>query len=320
MITNENADISVIIPTFRRPDMLRTAIQSVLTQRNCTVEIIVVDDHSCDETASVVKEFPGVRYFENKENRGPGYSRKFGLSQCSGKYVAFLDDDDYYIDSDFFSYAIRIMASHTDYVFLAGRGKTLDYETNQYITEAFPLSGEVPAIDYLSGISIRYRVPQTFAIVFSKAALISSGIPDMDMVNHVPMIMRCLQSGNVYFSERAVGVYRQHEGNISKAMTAEFIIENLAEKHQLLPLLKERSADFDSHYWWLRQINNTISYYVYGTNPKMKGILKVKHWCIQNSENKKEIVGVFKKYEKHIIANAIYEFKIAIKRRLGVIQ
>ena len=88
--------VSVIIPTHNRADLIQTAINSVLDQTYNDYEIIIVDDHSTDNTSAVVKKFKDQRihYVQNSGKYGPSASRNLGISAASGDYVAFLDDDD----------------------------------------------------------------------------------------------------------------------------------------------------------------------------------------------------------------------------------
>jgi glycosyltransferase involved in cell wall biosynthesis len=86
--------VSIIIPTYNRPEHLRRAIISALSQTYPNIECIVVDDHSDIDIGQFRQEFPGVTFLRNSENRGGCYSRNRGLEQAGGKYINFLDDDD----------------------------------------------------------------------------------------------------------------------------------------------------------------------------------------------------------------------------------
>jgi len=98
----EKEKISIIIPTRNRSNYLKRAIESVLQQSYQNIEIIVVDDASTDDTEKVVRSFKDSRiiYIKNRERQGPNFCRNVGLKKASGKYIAFLDDDDYYSDKD----------------------------------------------------------------------------------------------------------------------------------------------------------------------------------------------------------------------------
>jgi glycosyltransferase involved in cell wall biosynthesis len=87
--------VSVIVPTHNRPDMLRGAIASILAQSYTNFEIIVVNDAGKD-VAYVIDEINDARikYFRHEKNKGLAAARNTGIKNASGKYIAYLDDDD----------------------------------------------------------------------------------------------------------------------------------------------------------------------------------------------------------------------------------
>lgn len=87
---------SVVIPTFNRAELLREAVQSVLDQTFGDFELIVVDDHSTDDTAQVIRSFsdPRLSFLSNYRGRGGAGTRNAGIFRARGEWVAFLDDDD----------------------------------------------------------------------------------------------------------------------------------------------------------------------------------------------------------------------------------
>jgi glycosyltransferase involved in cell wall biosynthesis len=93
-----SAEISVIIPTFRRRAELREAVQSVLSQPNVDLEIIVVDDSPEGSAREVIEKIndPRVTYLKNPQPTGGMVSKVRNLAwpQAQGAYIHFLDDDD----------------------------------------------------------------------------------------------------------------------------------------------------------------------------------------------------------------------------------
>lgn len=89
----DRATVAVIIPTFNQARFLADAIKSVLAQTRQADDIIVVDDGSTDDPASVVAQFPKVRLIR-QENRGLSGARNAGLRSSTSHYVVFLDSDD----------------------------------------------------------------------------------------------------------------------------------------------------------------------------------------------------------------------------------
>ncbi len=308
--------VSVIIPTFRRPDMLKTAIQSVNSQDYRNIEIIVIDDNSGDNTSEVVKEFENVRYYCNEENEGPGSSRKKGYLLARGDYIVFLDDDDYYTDETFFSTAIELI-QRKNYVFVSGNVRTLEVKTGRISASRMNVSGEIDALEYLKGFTVKYNKPtSTFSTVFSKCVLDSVGFQNMSMMNDVAIYLRSFCPGKVYVLDEFIGIYRIHEANISKTVSAEFIIENLKEKKPVYEKIKNNQFFLEYEKWWLDQVNNTVSYYVYSTLPSFTNYKKVRDWCIQNSNNRTTVKRLLKRYDEFIWNYWVSELKMRIKRIL----
>ena len=92
---------SVIISCYNQPYEIRRAVSSVLNQTSHDFEVIVVDDGSTDNSMSMLEEFLGinkrVRIIKLGENKGKIVVKKTGVSVAEGKYVLFLDGDDYYV-------------------------------------------------------------------------------------------------------------------------------------------------------------------------------------------------------------------------------
>src|SRR6266851_7972183 len=91
--------VSVIIPTHNRRDFLPGAIASVLAQTFTDWELVVIDDGSQDDTASVIAPFlcdPRVRY-EVQPQQGRSAARNRGIQMARSEWVAFLDSDDRYL-------------------------------------------------------------------------------------------------------------------------------------------------------------------------------------------------------------------------------
>jgi len=87
--------VSGIITAYDRPEFLARAIESALAQTRLLTELIVVDDGSPSDLASVVAAFgERVSYVRMAENRGANAARNLGVATARGEVVAFLDDDD----------------------------------------------------------------------------------------------------------------------------------------------------------------------------------------------------------------------------------
>lgn len=86
--------VSVIIPTHNRAEFLARAIDSVLSQSYATLELIVVDDGSTDETPALLASYGENLTVLRQENRGPAAARNAGIRAARHPLLAFLDSDD----------------------------------------------------------------------------------------------------------------------------------------------------------------------------------------------------------------------------------
>ena len=314
MCTKHDPIISVIIPTFQIYEMLCQAIQSVKAQTYKNIEVIVVDDCSNDNTSNIVNLFPSVIYFRNEKNSGPGFSRQFGLRNSHGEFVVFLDDDDFYTDNNYFYHALTLLKSNPEYSFVSANATILYTASGETEQNSLNVSGKMSAANYLEGFPFKNKKPpSTFTTIFRKSILQMADIDTMQMVNDIPLYMRCLTVGGfVFFLEREVGVYRIHNTNISKAISADFIIENLKEKANVLEYIKEKKIFTGYNTWWSWQINGTISYYVTGSQPSLSEYRKVRQWIIQYSEEKRVVREVLRKYTKLLL----YYKQCAVKTQI----
>src|SRR5690606_21643920 len=97
--------VSVIIPTYNRPERLTRAINSVLDQTYKNIEVLVVDDNNPHtdfrkETEIVMRKYKDndqVKYIKHPRNKNGAAARNTGIQASAGKYIAFLDDDDEFL-------------------------------------------------------------------------------------------------------------------------------------------------------------------------------------------------------------------------------
>lgn len=93
---SQKPDISVIIPAYNIEGYIERAIQSALSQEGVTVEVIVVDDCSTDNTVAVAKNIsdPRLTVIVQGQNGGPSVARNKGFSIAKGEWISILDGDD----------------------------------------------------------------------------------------------------------------------------------------------------------------------------------------------------------------------------------
>ncbi len=94
--------ISVIIPVYNTEKFIRDCLESILSQTLKEIEIICIDDGSTDQSYAILEEY-SARHKNiivlRQKNMGAGIARNWGIEYANGKYICFMDSDDYYIQN-----------------------------------------------------------------------------------------------------------------------------------------------------------------------------------------------------------------------------
>lgn len=108
-----NPSISVVIPAFNSAETLGRALDSVLAQSVQPVEIIVVDDHSSDDTGDVARSYEkdGAIVLRMARNCGAGAARNAGIWAAKGDWIGFLDADDEWLPEKLERQAAAILSA-----------------------------------------------------------------------------------------------------------------------------------------------------------------------------------------------------------------
>lgn len=118
MIDSKGYDISVVIPVYNVAGYIENCINSVLNQSKKNLEIICIDDCSTDDSLKILEKMTSkderVHIIKNNDNRGRLYARKRGVMAAEGKYLMFLDGDDFYSERACKIAYDAMMEHHTD--------------------------------------------------------------------------------------------------------------------------------------------------------------------------------------------------------------
>lgn len=90
--------VSIITPVYNSEQFIRKMIMSVKKQTFKNWELIVIDDCSKDNSLKILNYYKNskIKVFKNKKNIGAGLTRNLGLKKAKGRYVTFIDSDDYW--------------------------------------------------------------------------------------------------------------------------------------------------------------------------------------------------------------------------------
>lgn len=207
MIEEKKILVSVIIPTYKRTDLLLKAIDSVLNQTYKNIEVLVVDDNEPatifrENTENIMKKYDKdnrVRYIKHSSNKNGAAARNTGIAYSYGEYIEFLDDDDIYlpmkteIEVEFLN---KNLEHHAVYCGRIQNGKNVVGE----------ISGDLSEIMLLSEF-----MPTTPALMFRKNALLEIGGFNENFKRHqeVEMLLR-------FFERYTIGCVSQILVSISE--------------------------------------------------------------------------------------------------------
>ena len=95
ILHDSNPSVSIVIPAYNAASYITRGLESILMQPKIdALQIIVVDDGSSDDTASIVKSYaPDVTLFRNDLNRGMSATWNFGIERAEGEIIVFIDQD-----------------------------------------------------------------------------------------------------------------------------------------------------------------------------------------------------------------------------------
>lgn len=214
--------VSIITPTYNRPDYLKQALKSAISQTYQNIEIIVSDNCSPENPQAIVESFndPRIRFSRNETNLGmlPNTIKAFKMAR--GKYVAALLDDDLW-EEDFLAKLVPPLEANPNLVlafcdhYVINADGTIDYELTEHCSQLFKraeLSEGIYQPFYKLGL-----VDQ--AVASAMAAVIRKDVIDWDSIPpevggswDVYLTYLCCRTGmGAYYYPQKLTRYRRHD-------------------------------------------------------------------------------------------------------------
>ncbi|MCE5340851.1 MAG: FkbM family methyltransferase [Planctomycetaceae bacterium] len=134
--------VSVCIPAYNQPELLRKTLNSVITQSFENYEIIVTDDSTDDRVERLIKEFspnPNIRYYKNEKPKGSPQNWNYAVSLATGEYIKLMHHDDWFENQNSLCEFVRLLDSNpkADFAFSACLAKDLD-DTLKFVHKPNP--------------------------------------------------------------------------------------------------------------------------------------------------------------------------------------
>lgn len=203
--------VSIITPTYNCGRFIAETIQSVLAQTYTDWEMIIVDDCSTDDTASVVNEYASkdkrIKYLCNEHNSGAALTRNYALREAQGRWIAFLDSDDLWLPQKL-ERQIAFMQQH-DYAF--------SYHEYDEIDEA-----SQPLNVYVSGIGKVGKWSMyaccwvgCLSVMYNREKIGLVQIANIRKNNDTAMWLQVVEKAPCYLLKENLARYRRRKGSIT---------------------------------------------------------------------------------------------------------
>ena len=186
------AEVSIIIPTKNRPDLLNRAIISVLNQTYEDWELFIINDS--DRAVSMNSSDARIHQTDNKNKPGANGARNTGINLARGKYIAFLDDDDAWDQNKLFK-QVKLMDSTN--AILCYSGKNIVMQKNNDTITRFSYR-----TDFLSSkftLQIHNYIGTTSSVIIKKDSSSNGCIKfdeDLHSLQDYDLYLRLIKKGN----------------------------------------------------------------------------------------------------------------------------
>ena len=203
--------VSIVIPCYNQGRYLAQAIESACRQSYASVEVIVVDDGSTDDTPRVAAAYPAIRYLR-QQNSGTAIARNHGLSESHGEFLIFLDADDRLLP-DAVSRGIAYLDGHPDAAFVTGHVRLIFADGTPFIVPT--QDHEPPGYSAL----LRWNYIWTPGVVmYRRAALDALGVfdPSAGGSADYELNIRIARRLAIGCHHHVVLEYRQHGANMTR--------------------------------------------------------------------------------------------------------
>lgn len=219
--------ISIIIPVFNEEKYIKECLDSIVNQyKDNSLEIILIDDASTDNTYLMVKEYEKYHYlkiYRNEENEGLSYSRNLGIKISKGDYIMFVDGDDKLMENAIENIEHYIKKSHPDVIIGMIKGVS-ENGFNRVYSDPYGTydidSKEVGQI-LVDMQSCGYKIAPSVKYIISKEFLNKKNIY-FECIHHEdqlwsPLIL--LHCNSVEFLDNYFYYYRLHSSGLSQNTT-----------------------------------------------------------------------------------------------------
>ncbi len=208
--------VSIIVPTYNRPNFLELTLQSIEAQTFQDFEVLVVDDGSQGiENKILCERNKKIKYQKIPNSGGPALPRNFGIKESRGKYIAFVDDDDLWPPSKL-EKQIQVLENHPDFGLVHGYCKVID----EFGKETGEIIGK-PGSPSVKHGDVKMKMAGNWTLMMPTVLIRKNVIEAVGFFNtHMPQAgedtefwTRCSFQTKFYYLDEPLAFYRRHQSN-----------------------------------------------------------------------------------------------------------
>jgi len=212
--------VSAYLLTYNHEKYVAQALDSMLNQKtNFKYEILIGDDCSTDNTPSILKEYKKkypdkIKLFLRDKNLGGTKNNSLLLKECTGRYIAPLEGDDYWLGDNRLQYLVDFLEENPEYVGVSHRrerrdieGNLLGYDpSNEVINKPFVVNNFLKGKRFSAAGVVYRNIYLNAGDKYDSISQASRNLGDFQTC------MFLLDIGPIYVTDRCFGVYRVRKG------------------------------------------------------------------------------------------------------------
>lgn len=260
MNKNYEPKISVIVPIYNQQKYLRKCLDSIKNQTLNEIEILCVDDGSNDLSYSIMSEYnykdERFRIF-HQVNSGVSAARNFAMKEAKGKYIAFMDPDDWYFDNEALESLYN--AAEENNILVCGGCFT---ESNEVTGERLSWNGILSKYTFDENKLYDYKDYQCdfgfHRFIYNRDFIISNNLfmPEIKRYEDVPWFVSVMAKAKKFYAINK-NIYGYRSGHKNPQTSKEGLLAILEGMNQVIQIAKENNYNELIEYQLIR-IQNTI--------------------------------------------------------------
>lgn len=286
--------ISVIIPVYNVEKYLTKCIESIIKQTYTNLEIILVDDGSPDNCGKICDEYAQkddrIKVI-HKKNGGQSEARNYGIEIATGKYITFLDSDDY-ISEDYIEYMYKLLKDNNANLSICGvqivNNENKKYNTEETEVKIYKTNEAFENLLYAEGIE-----GAVYAKLYPKDYFDNIKFPVGEKYEDIAIIALLMNKAEkIVYGNKKCYFYYTRPGSTSKSGFNKNELDYIKNVKLMLNYIKQNYPELE---------NAVLRYQVYSQFRILRIILFSKN---KNDEIQQEMIKNIKKFDKVVYKNS----------------